>query len=372
MCKYLGLRYRPGGTSTSGVDCSGFVNLVYRNLYGVSDLPHQSASLYASSAMQRVPMEGLSTGDLLYFSGSKKSKRINHVGIYLSEGKFIHAARGKGVVVSNLDEAHWNARVVGANRLPGLDRRYKGLGQEPGVETALQSDSRSFDFSSLAWELGSPSFSDIGASEPRVKAHANSLGLGIGNSLSGGDPGFFHLTLFQEPLVAWRGAEFYAPLPSGEGYLGPGERRAFAGVQGITMGSVIRPVEWLRLSPSLSYFKYDSGIDDSGLPRRSVGLDMFLDSPEDGWVLSTGFRYSSLIPARNNSSLLPSRNYADDSDAQNAVALSLTLMQRISNNLSISLIGEHSQRIGVVSSDPSREDRSWDERKFSVMFNFSY
>ena len=362
MCKYLGVRYQPGGTSTSGVDCSGFVGLVYRNLYGVSDLPHQSASLYASSSLQRVSLDRLNTGDLLYFTTSRKSKRINHVGIYLSENKFIHAAWEKGVIISSLDEPHWNARIVGANRLPGLDRRYKGLGQEPAVDADLRSDPQSLVFSSLPWELSSLSFLNVDAREPQIMGQAIGLELGFGNTSSGGGTGLLHLTVFQEPLIAWRGAEFYAPLSPSEDYLWSGERPAFAGVQGITMGSDIRPFEWLRLSPFLSYYKYDSGIDDSGLPRRSVGLDMSLGSAEDGWVLSTGFRYSSLIP----------RTYAEDSDPQNAMAWSLTLMQRISNNLSISLIGEQSQRIGAVSSDPSREDKNWDERRFSLMFNFSY
>jgi hypothetical protein len=198
------------------------------------------------------------------------------------------------------------------------------------------------------------------------------LKLGFGNALPGGGLGLMHLTLFQEPLFAWRGAEFSAPITLGEDYSWSGERPAFAAVQGIRMGSDIRPFEWLRLSPSLSYFKYDAGIDDSGLPRRSVGLDMALGSAEDGWVFSTGVRYSSLIPTRSNSSLIPARSYTEDSDPQSALEMSLTLMQRISNNVSISLVGERSQRLGVVPSDTPRDEKNWDEIRFSLMFSFSY
>ncbi|MEW6668387.1 MAG: NlpC/P60 family protein [Thermodesulfobacteriota bacterium] len=373
MCKYLGVRYRPGGSSTNGVDCSGFVGLVYRNLYGVTDLPHQSASLYRSSALERIALERLNTGDLLYFASSRKSKRINHVGIFLSDRNFIHAARGKGVIISSLDDPYWRARIVGANRLPGLDRRYKGLRQEPALEAASRFEFQGFDISTLSWDLPSTSTFDVEPQEPPIMGHAVGLELGFGDPLAGDATGLLNLTLFQAPLLAWRGAEFYPPFSSPlEDYSRSGERPSSAGVLGIALGSDIRPFEWLRFSPSLTYFKYDSGIDDSGLPRRSIGLDMALGSAEEGWVLSTGFRYSSLIPARNTSSLIPSRTYSDDSDLQNALGWSLTLMQRLSNSLSISLIGERSQRIGVASSDLSREEKSWDERKFSLMFNFSY
>lgn len=371
MGKYLGIRYRLGGSSTSGVDCSGFVGLVYRNIYNVNDLPHQSASLYASPALHKVSLDRLDTGDLLYFKSSSRSNRVNHVGIYLSERKFIHAAREKGVIVSSLDDPHWSARVVGANRLPGLDRRYKGAVQEQ--EVVVASGGQDSFLSLISSEPLSTPSSDSDTLHPQILGQSFGLELGLGSTYAGGGSGLLNLTLFQEPLLAWRATEYAPPMSADEYYSWSGERPNVTPVQGLRLGSDIRPFEWLRLSPSLTYFKYDGGIDESGLPKRSVGLDMTLGSEQDRWVVSTGFRYSSLIGSKSNSPLSPGRTYTEESEPQNAWDMSLTLMQRISNNLSVSLVGELSQRIGVVAStDPSREDKTWDEHRFSLMFSFSY
>jgi len=116
MLRHLGVQYRRGGSSPSGVDCSGYVGLVYRNAYGLA-LPHQSASLYHSSDLQKVPLDELKTGDLLFFTTSIKSRKITHVGIYLSEGRFVHAARRKGVIVSSLGKRYYSERIVGARRV---------------------------------------------------------------------------------------------------------------------------------------------------------------------------------------------------------------------------------------------------------------
>jgi hypothetical protein len=350
------------------------VGLVYRNLYDVKDLPHQSASLYASPALQKVPLDQLDTGDLLYFTSSSRSKRVNHVGIYLSDSKFIHAARDKGVVVSSLDDPHWRNKVVGANRLPGLGKRYKGAGAVPEQEVVLASGAQDSVLSVFSSDSFSASYPDSETLQPQIVGQTFGFQLGLGSNYAGVGTSLLNLTLFQEPLLSWRGAEYAPPLRQNENQSWAEERPTVNPVQGLRVGSDIRPFEWLRLSPSFTYYKYDAGIDESGLPKHSVGLDMTLVGFEqDGWVLSTGFRYSSLIGSRNNSSLTPTSAYTEESDPQNAWDMSVTLMQRISNNLSISLVGERSQRIGVASSsDPSREDKTWDEHRFSLMFSFSY
>jgi hypothetical protein len=372
MSKYLGIRYRSGGSSTSGVDCSGFVGLVYRNLYGVTNLPHQSRSLYASPAMQRVPMESLSTGDLVYFTSSKKSKRINHVGIYLSDGKFIHAARGKGVVISSLDDPHWSARVAGANRFPRLETRYRGAGPVLDPETTPASSSRDASFSFFSHEVLPSSDDSKDPSQPHVLGQSMGIELGFAQALPGYGMVPFRLTLFQESLSMWRGTEVTAPLSPERDSLWTGERTAFFPIQGIRVGSEIRPFEWLSLSPSLTYFKYDTATDDSGLPKHSVGVDLSMGSSEDGWMLSTGFRYSSLINPKRDSSLVLTGSYAEEYDPQHALDMSFTLMQRISNKLSISIMGERLQRPWIAPSDLSRDEKNLEEHRFSLMFNFSY
>jgi murein DD-endopeptidase / murein LD-carboxypeptidase len=118
MKKYLGVPYRRAGASKKGFDCSGFVKVVYNEIFGV-ELPHQSSQQSLASELVGISLDSLRTGDLVFFSTSGKNKAVNHVGIYLSDGKFIHAARSKGVVVSELNQPYWRSKIVGARRLAG-------------------------------------------------------------------------------------------------------------------------------------------------------------------------------------------------------------------------------------------------------------
>ena len=112
--KYLGVKYRRGGSSKRGVDCSGFVRLIYRNIFDV-DLPYIAAYQYSLPIFKKVSLEKLRTGDLIFFSPNKK--RINHVGIYLSGGRFAHALSKWGVIISNLENRYWKSRIYSTNRI---------------------------------------------------------------------------------------------------------------------------------------------------------------------------------------------------------------------------------------------------------------
>lgn len=111
------IRYRRGGRDPStGFDCSGFVRYVYRHALG-KDLPTNSASQYLAGT--KVDRADMKTGDLVFFR--IKGKRVSHVGIYLGDGRFIHSpSTGKRVSVSDLDNAYWSKRFVGAKRPGGL------------------------------------------------------------------------------------------------------------------------------------------------------------------------------------------------------------------------------------------------------------
>ena len=121
MKKYLAVPYKRAGASKKGFDCSGFVKVIYDEIFGV-DLPHQSSQQSLSSELVSISPDSLRTGDLVFFSNSGRSKAINHVGIYLSDGKFIHAARSRGVVVSELNNPYWGPKIVGAKRLAGRNQ----------------------------------------------------------------------------------------------------------------------------------------------------------------------------------------------------------------------------------------------------------
>jgi cell wall-associated NlpC family hydrolase len=108
----VGARYRWGGTSPAGFDCTGFVMWVYSQ-FGV-DMPRSEAGQLASGAP--VSADELQPGDVLVFANTYR-RGLSHVGIYLGEGQFVHAVDERhGVMVSNLWDGYWSPRFVGASR----------------------------------------------------------------------------------------------------------------------------------------------------------------------------------------------------------------------------------------------------------------
>ncbi len=115
---YLNTPYRYGSAGDSSFDCSGFTSYVYRNFgYNLSRSSSEQAEQFAS-----VPRSQLKKGDLVFFSGRKRSKRVGHVGIVVGTNgdgnfDFIHASVQSGVIISNSDEAYYQRRFIKANRV---------------------------------------------------------------------------------------------------------------------------------------------------------------------------------------------------------------------------------------------------------------
>jgi cell wall-associated NlpC family hydrolase len=107
--RFLGVPYEFGGTSTSGFDCSGFVQHVFAML-GIA-LPRTADAQYD---VGHRAVGGPHPGDLVFFD---TYGGVSHVGIYLGGGKFVHASSSHGVMVSRLSESYWASRYVGAKRL---------------------------------------------------------------------------------------------------------------------------------------------------------------------------------------------------------------------------------------------------------------
>ncbi|MDR1846593.1 MAG: C40 family peptidase [Bacteroidales bacterium] len=101
--EWLGSPYKFGGLSKKGVDCSGFVYSVYRDLYGVT-LPRRSADMITAVSVVD-SKDSLQRGDILFFHNGKG--KINHVGIYLESNRFIHSSTSQGVIISTLNETYW-------------------------------------------------------------------------------------------------------------------------------------------------------------------------------------------------------------------------------------------------------------------------
>lgn len=110
--RFVGIPYQWGGTTVvDGMDCSGFTKAVY-NLCGVN-IPRTSREQY--KAGNPVSKSELRDGDLVFFGASESS--ITHVGIYVGNGKFVHAPkRGEDIKTASVEESYFERRFVGARR----------------------------------------------------------------------------------------------------------------------------------------------------------------------------------------------------------------------------------------------------------------
>lgn len=109
-----GIKYKYGGsTPETGFDCSGFVGYVYHKAANIK-LPRTAKGI--SKLGQAVDRSGLKPGDLVFFNTTRRA--FSHVGIYVGEGKFIHAPRtGSHVRVESMYTRYWDKRFNGAKRI---------------------------------------------------------------------------------------------------------------------------------------------------------------------------------------------------------------------------------------------------------------
>ncbi len=110
--RWLGIKYRYGGNTKRGIDCSAFVKNVYKK--NGKNLPRTSRQ--QAKVGKAVSKKNLRVGDLVFFA--KYKKRITHVGIYLGNDKFVHASSGaKKVTISRLSKAYYRKHYVKARRI---------------------------------------------------------------------------------------------------------------------------------------------------------------------------------------------------------------------------------------------------------------
>jgi len=104
-------RYRYGGQTKAGIDCSAYAGALVSSIYGIS-LPRTARDQYG--ICNKLDREELKEGDLVFFN---TRGGVSHVGVYLGNGYFTHASVGNGVTISNLDEKYYSRKFISGGRI---------------------------------------------------------------------------------------------------------------------------------------------------------------------------------------------------------------------------------------------------------------
>jgi len=109
---WYGTKYKYGGMTKLGIDCSGFCNLLYGKVYN-KKIKRTTSQL--SKDINKIRKKKLKEGDLVFFNISMKKN--SHVGVYLRNNKFVHASTSKGVLISSLDNPYYKKVYSKGGRL---------------------------------------------------------------------------------------------------------------------------------------------------------------------------------------------------------------------------------------------------------------
>ncbi len=109
--EWYGTRYRYGGTTKAGVDCSAFVQAIYLSAFAVG-LPRTAREQFRNARI--ISATEMKTGDLVFFN---TTGGISHVGIYLQNNKFVHASTAYGVTISDMFDPYYIKRFIGVGRI---------------------------------------------------------------------------------------------------------------------------------------------------------------------------------------------------------------------------------------------------------------
>lgn len=112
--KWIGTRYCYGGSSLNGTDCSGMVMELYRQVFDIK-LPRSSRE--QQKYCKHVDKDQLRKGDLLFFSSSKNSNSVSHVGLYIGNDEMIHASSSRGVIISKITDKYYTRTYHSSGRV---------------------------------------------------------------------------------------------------------------------------------------------------------------------------------------------------------------------------------------------------------------
>jgi lipoprotein Spr len=111
--EWFGTKYRLGGTTKSGIDCSALMQTFYTSIFNIT-IPRTAREQYIFS--RKISRTEIREGDLVFFN---TIGGVSHVGMYLQNNKFVHASKN-GVTISDLYEDYWLKHFVGAGRIENL------------------------------------------------------------------------------------------------------------------------------------------------------------------------------------------------------------------------------------------------------------
>ncbi len=142
---WIGTKYQYGGDSKSGTDCSGLVMRLYGNVCGVK-IPRSTREQVRFCT--KVARNKMRPGDLVFFAPEKSDDKVSHVGLYIGEGRMIHASSSRGVMVSGFDSGYWGDRYFTGARVDKASRAFASSGKgkketqslpppPPGVSPAM-------------------------------------------------------------------------------------------------------------------------------------------------------------------------------------------------------------------------------------------
>lgn len=118
IVNWLGTPYRFAGNSGHGIDCSGFVTVLYDRVYGKNLGARNSAEIY--NLLEKIDKDDLKEGDLVFFRIGRR-RSVSHIGLYLGNDKFVHSSTSRGVIISDLNEPYYKRYFAGAGRQRSLD-----------------------------------------------------------------------------------------------------------------------------------------------------------------------------------------------------------------------------------------------------------
>lgn len=115
--EYNGVRYKYGGTTAKGMDCSGLICTAFNS----ENIKLPRTSLAMSKEGSAIDLQNVRKGDLLFFQTNKNRKQVNHVGLVVESlpglVEFIHSTSSKGVIISNLNQSYWSLAFFQARRI---------------------------------------------------------------------------------------------------------------------------------------------------------------------------------------------------------------------------------------------------------------